>query len=147
MKKNLFIMKIFKRILAVLCWTLIAGGVINLFTNSANGMLPMSLALIVLLFRWGKDLWVIDPATTHVKGWVKSLIFIGVHIGLVVVCGLIGVTLSVFLANGDSAVTNWIFLITIFFVGLWLTPKKFLPKNKENKDTETVTETKITTNE
>ena len=140
-------MKIFKRILAVLCWALIAGGVINLFTNYAYGMFPMSLALIVLLFRWGKDLWVIDPATTHVKEWVKSLIFIGVHIGLVVVCGLIGVTLSAFLANGDSAVTNWIFLITIFFVGLWLTPKKFLPKNKENKYTETVTETKITTNE
>ena len=131
-------MKIFKRILAVLCWVLIAGSVINMFTNSAYGMFPMSLALIVLLFRWGKDLWVIDPGTTHVKGWVKSLIFISVHIGLVVVCGLIGVTLSVFLANGDSAVTNWIFLITIFFVGLWLTPKKFLPKNKENKDTETV---------
>lgn len=129
-------MKIFKRILAVLCWTLIAGGVINLFTNSANGMFPMSLALIVLLFRWGKDLWVIDPETTHVKGWVKSLIFIGVHIGLVVVCGLIGITISAFAFNYNSSVTNWIFLILIFLVGLWLTPKKFLPKSKENIENE-----------
>ena len=127
-------MKLFKRILAVLCWTLIAGGVINLFTNSAYGMFPMSLALIVLLFRWGKDLWVIDPDTALIKGWKKSLIFIGVHIGLVVVCGLIGVTLSVFLANGDSAVTNWIFLITIFFIGLWIYPNKFIPRHKTIPD-------------
>ena len=145
--KNLFIMKIFKRILAVLCWTLIAGGVISLFTNSANGMFPMSLALIVLLFRWGKDLWVVDPETAHIKGWVKSLIFIGIHIGLVVVCGLIGITISMILADGDSSVTNWIFLLTIFFVGLWLTPKRFLPKKKDNREAENATETKTATNE
>lgn len=140
-------MKIFKRILAVLCWTLIAGGVISLFTNSANGMFPMSLALIVLLFRWGKDLWVVDPETAHIKGWVKSLIFIGIHIGLVVVCGLIGITISMILADGDSSVTNWIFLLTIFFVGLWLTPKRFLPKKKDNREAENATETKTATNE
>lgn len=100
----------------------------------------MSLAFIVLLFRWGKDLWVIDPETTHIKGWVKSLIFIGVHIGLVVVCGLIGGIISLILANGDIVVQNWIFFITIFFIGLWLTPKNFLPKNKDNKDSEAVVE-------
>lgn len=100
----------------------------------------MSLAFIVLLFRWGKDLWVIDPETTHIKGWVKSLIFFGVHIGLVVVCGLIGGLISFILANGDLVVQNWIFFITIFFVGLWLTPKKFLPKNKDSKDSEAVVE-------
>lgn len=133
-------MKLFKRILAVLCWALIASCVINLFVNPVYGQFPMSLAFIVLLFRWGKDLWVIDPETTHIKGWVKSLIFIGVHIGLVVVCGLIGGIISLILANGDIVVQNWIFFITIFFVGLWLTPKNFLPKNKENKDTEIVVE-------
>ena len=123
---------VLKRILAVLCWLMVAGGCINLFANANAIMFPMSLALMVLFFRWGKDLWVVDPDTAHAKGWVKSLIYIGVHLGLVLVSALIGVLVSVLVAGGSPIVTNWVFLLVVFVLGLWLKPKKFLPKNKEN---------------
>ena len=122
-------MKIFKRILAVLCWTLIAGGVINLFTNSAYGMFPMSLALIVLLFRWGKDLWFVDPATIYMDGWKRGLIYVGYHICIFLVCALIGVTISIFIANGDPLVTNWIFFLATLILGLCIHPKKYIPRH------------------
>ena len=85
---------------------------------------------MLLFFRWGKDLWFISPDTALIKDWVKFLIFIGVHCGLVIVCGLIGITISVFLANGDPNITNWIFLIALFFIGLWIHPNKFIPRHK-----------------
>lgn len=122
-------MKIFKRILAVLCWTLIAGGVISLFTNSAYGMFPMSLALSVLLFRWGKDLWVVDPATIYMDGWKRGLIYVGYHICIVLVCALIGVTISIFIANGDLLVTNWIFFLATLILGRCIHPKKYIPRH------------------
>ena len=68
---------------------MVAGGCINLFANANAIVFPMSLALMVLFFRWGKDLWVVDPDTAHAKDWVKSLIYIGVHLGLVLVSALV----------------------------------------------------------
>ena len=129
-------MLVLKRIFAVLCWLMVAGGCMNLVVNANAIMIPMSLALMVLFFRWGKDLWVVDSETAHVKGWVKSLIYIGVHLGLVLVSALVGVLVSVLLSGGNPVVTNWVFLLTVFVLGLCLKPKKFLPKNKETVITE-----------
>ena len=108
---------------------MMAGGCILLFVGPLH-MLPMNLALMVLFFRWGKDLWFINPDTALIKGWAKSLIYIGVHIGLVVVCGLIGVAISIFFANGSPGVANWNFLTFLIILGLWIHPNKFIPRHK-----------------
>ena len=106
-------------------------------------MLAMVIALMILFFRWGKDLWIVDSESSHVNAWKKILIYIGVHIGFVLVAAIIGMTISLLIANGSPGVTNWIFMLVVLFGGLWIRPQRFLPKKKIDENDITSTSERI----
>ena len=128
-------MKIFKKVLAITLLVVAIFGWCGIWYLALHPTLarltPISIALDILLFRWAADLWIIDPETTHIKGRTKSLTYISVYIGQIIVCAIIGATVSVFTSNGDPDVTNFVFLLSIFILGMWLKPKKFIPKQKQ----------------
>ena len=128
-------MKIFKKTLAIILLIVAIFGCcsvsIIMYYPHIRRLTPIHIALCILLFRWAADLWITDPETSHIKGWKKSLIYIGVYIGQIIVCSFIGAAVSVYTANGDPDVTNFVFLLSIFILGMWLKPKKFIPKQKQ----------------
>jgi hypothetical protein len=124
-------MNVIKRIFAIILWVLAASAIISIITGMFSGeLLPLSIALICLYYRWGKDLWCIDKDLQYISAMKKTLFYILVYISNVAISAIFGITISFLLGNGSSIVTNWSFaIILLILLSVW-SPKKLLLKRQ-----------------